>query len=60
MLDRRIIIQSTQKEEYMRGMSGFVAQNIPTTIDYLDGVCTVSGDFTLQSDSTSDGSLVYV
>ena len=43
----------------MRGMSGFVAQNIPAMIDYLDGVSTVPDDFTLQSNSASDGSLVY-
>ena len=40
-------------------MSGFVAQNIPMMIDYLDGVSTVPVDFTLQSNSASDGSLVY-
>lgn len=43
----------------MRGMSGFVAQNIPAMIDYLDAVSTVPDDFTLQSNSASDGSLVY-
>ena len=44
----------------MRGMKGLVAQNIPTMIYYLDGVSTVPDDFTLQSNSTSDGSLVYI
>ena len=43
----------------MRGMSGFVEQNIPAMIDYLDAVSTVPDDFTLQSNSTTDGSLVY-
>ena len=43
----------------MRGMSGFVGQNIPAMIDYLDAVSTVPDDFTLQSNSASDGSLVY-
>ena len=43
----------------MRGMSGFVSQNIPAMIDYLDAVSTVPDDFTLQSNSASDGSLVY-
>ena len=43
----------------MRGMSGFVEQNIPAMIDYLDAVSTVPDDFTLQSNSSTDGSLVY-
>ena len=42
----------------MRGMSGFVAQNIPAMIGYLDGASTVPDDLALQSDSASDGSPV--
>src|SRR5258706_2897495 len=54
-----MINQTTQKEEYMRGMSGFVAQNIPAMIDYLAAVYTVRDDSPIQSNSASDGSLVY-
>jgi len=43
----------------MRGMSGFVEQNVPAMIDYLEAVSTVPDDFTIQSNSASDGSLVY-
>ena len=43
----------------MRGMSGFVAQNIPAMIGYLDGASTVPDDLALQSDSASDGSPVH-